>query len=210
MTATHRSWILLPFLASLALVIGAPALLAQGEEKPEEKPAEEPATPPEEGTPPGLEKLAAAHGGVVQSTKEFMIETVFQVDGIRLFFYDKQAKPLSAKDVAAHARIEFADASREPIEVDLEYQEAALVEGKAEGAQPATPAEPAAPPQDSLWAAADFSNVAENQATASISLSNLPGQEEKEAALTVLFKLAALEEPTEMPEGTPVTPPDKP
>ncbi len=240
MKDTYRYWTLLSFLACLALAIGAPALLAQEEEKkPEETPAEEPAQPAEEATPPGLEKLAAAHGGVVQSTNEFMIETVFQTDGIRLFLYDKQAKPLSMKDVAAHARIEFADASREPAEVDLAYQEAAAAEGEP-GAQPAEPAEPAeppkegeegkpaepaepavppeggaekgiAPPQDSLWAAVDLSNVTENQATANLSISNLQGQEEKEATLTVLFKLATIEEPKSLPEGTPEEmPPDKP
>ena len=236
MNPNSRFWILLSFLACLVLAIGAPALIAQEEEKkPEETPPAEPAQPEEE-TPPGLEKLAAVHGGVVQATQEFMIETVFQVDGIRLFLYDKQAKPLSMKDVTAHAKIEFADATREAVELDLAYQEAAPAEGKAEGADPATPAEPPkegepadpaqpatppkegegeqhgiAPPQDSLWAAVDFANVSENQATANLSIANLQGQEEKEAALTVLFKLAAIEQPKEVPEGTPEEmPPDKP
>lgn len=142
MNPNSRFWILLSFLACLVLAIGAPALIAQEEEKkPEETPPAEPAQPEEEA-PPGLDKLAAVHGGVVQATQEFMIETVFQIDGIRLFLYDKQAKPLSMKDVTAHAKIEFADATREPVELDLAYQEAAPAEGKAEGAQPATPAEP--------------------------------------------------------------------
>ncbi|MEK7865682.1 MAG: hypothetical protein AAB434_03305 [Planctomycetota bacterium] len=220
MRPISRYWILLSSLACLVLAIGAPALLAQGEEKkPEETPKAEPAQPAEE-TPPGLDKLAAVHGGVVQSTQEFMIETVFHIDGIRLFLYDKQAKPLSMKDVTAHARIEFADAGREPVEVDLAYQEASAAEGKAEDPQPGTPAEPPkaggerpgiAPPQDSLWSAVDFANVSENQATANLSIANLGGLEEKEAALTVLFKLAAIEEPKEVPEGTPEEmPKDKP
>lgn len=229
MKDTKRYGVLLSMLAAFLFAIGAPALFAEEGGKPGgDKGMPSCDQDPGKGTdrakgeePPGLEKLAAVHGGHVQVTKEFLIETVFQADGLRLFLYDAQAKPMSMKGITAHARIEFTDEAKEALEIDFTLQQAIpKKEGKEPGPEKENPANPPkegkgvahgnAAPQDSLWAAIDFSKLKEGEAQAKIAVTALPGKEEKEAQLMVPFKLAVIEQPKEKGPETPEKPLDKP
>lgn len=189
MTPNSRYDIALSIAVFLLLLVGLYLLVVpQGAEPLIGKKTEEP-------IPAMTEKRASAHGGVVQPTQEFLVESVFRSDGLRLYLYDAEARPLSVKGVSGEARVEFSEKGRQEAVADLAYQG-----GPGEGAQ------------DSLWAAVDFQGLRGNGATAKVHLAALPGVDETEADLSIPFRAAQLEERVPSPgeKEAPPSPQDRP
>ncbi len=127
-------------------------------------------------------KKAATHGGVVTQTEEFLVETVFQDDGLRVYLYDHGAKSLSLEGATAKARVEFPETDREAVELSMAHAQA------SEG------------PGDSLEGKGDLGMVHETGAIAKFDFDALPGKKEARLKLLVpLPKASAMEEK----KGTP-------
>ena len=142
----------------------------------------------QEVAPVGLEimKKAATHEGVVTQTKEYLVETVFQDDGLRIYLYDLEAKPLSLDAARGTARVEFPESDRKAAEMKLALKDEAL-QGNA-----------------------DLGKVKETGALATLLLSSLPGKEEPEIELRVPLPKAADLEEKKAPSTEQKIPPESP
>lgn len=119
---------------------------------------------------------AALHTGVVTMTKAHHFETVFMGDGIRLYAYSADQKPISAKGVEGTATLKFKEG--EPKTVALKFTEGAWVGEGNDQTQSA----------DYLIAAVDLSKADSNSFRVEFALSKLPGEGEASATFTEPFR----------------------
>lgn len=118
-------------------------------------------------------EAAEAHGGCVTMTKEFHIEVAFHADGVNVFAYDDDQKPISTKGFTGKVSVEFKDKARKAAAGDLAYAKGATDKD-----------------QDSLHAKLDLAKLGDGECKATIHLSGLPGKAEKDLDIAQAFKLA--------------------
>jgi hypothetical protein len=123
-------------------------------------------------------ELTGIHGGAVTTTEEFRFEVVFHRDEILIHTRDAKGKPIDPRHATGTVRVDYRDAKRDPLEVELRY------------AKPAKNAEAVA--VGHLRAAIDLREVGEGMAAATIRLAKLPGAAKTEVRLEQTFELARL------------------
>jgi hypothetical protein len=130
---------------------------------------------------------AGAHGGQVTMTKEFYVEVAFDRESARVYLYDSEQNPISAKDVTGTVNISFRDGGRKSLDVVLSYAEPMKGHGNGTGHAGAHQMR-----HGFLRADVSLEEVQEGDMKVAFVLENLPGESEKEISLEETFKLARI------------------
>lgn len=128
---------------------------------------------------------AALHGGQVTMSieKEFHFEVLFQRDTVKVYLYNGDQLPISAKGVTGTVKLSSKDRSRKPISTVFAY-----FKSEEEGEHGQGHKEEHGD-QDFLQATIDSSKIQEGDAKADFSIKNLPGNKEKTVDFRETFQL---------------------
>lgn len=121
-------------------------------------------------------EMSALHTGIVTMTKAHHFETIFMSDGVRLYAYSPDQKPISAKGIEGTATLKHKQG--EPKSLALTYVEGAWVGEGNDKTQSS----------DYLFAAVDLSKADSNSFRVEFALKNLPGKDEPTATFTESFR----------------------
>lgn len=129
---------------------------------------------------PHIHDKADAHGGIVVMTKQHHFEVVFKPDGIRVYLYDYDQKPLADKDVIGNVTLKFKNSDKRTL--DFRPVTAYEMAGKQKQQH-----HHQSMGMDYLQATVDLSKVEPGSLTAEFSFKKLAHNKESEVTFTRTF-----------------------